>query len=100
MPRLHSSICNHAVRISLEGCGSTIELYPHFKNLALVLTPAFTGRLHKALVFKTSAIVRSAIPPTNQINGLVDLGDDHIPVVCVQRNRATGNNPAQEAHND
>lgn len=42
-------------------------------------------------VFKTSAIVLSAIPPANQINDLIDLGDDHIPVVCVQRNRATGN---------
>lgn len=34
--------------ISLEGCGSTIELYPHFKRLALALTPAFTARLQYA----------------------------------------------------
>ena len=34
--------------ISLEGCGSTIELYPHIKGLALALTPAFTGRLQRA----------------------------------------------------
>lgn len=34
--------------ISLEGCGSTIELYPHFKRLAAALTPAFTARLQRA----------------------------------------------------
>ena len=51
----------------------------------------------KAAVFKTSAIDLSATPPANQINGLVDLGDDHIPVVCVQRNRAVGNGLIQEA---
>lgn len=44
-----------------------------------------------AVVFKTSAIDRSATPPGNQINDLADLGDDHIPVVCVERNRAAGN---------
>jgi len=32
----------------LEGCGSTIELYPQIKSLALALTPAFTGRLQHA----------------------------------------------------
>lgn len=45
----------------------------------------------KAVVFKTSAINHSAIPPFNQINDLIDMGDDHIPVVYVQRNRAAGN---------
>lgn len=49
------------------------------------------------MVFKTSAIDHSATPPRNQINDLADLGDDHIPVVCVQRNRAPGNDLIQEA---
>lgn len=51
--------------------------------------------LGNAVVFKTSAIDHSATPPRNQINGLADLGNDHIPVVCVQRNRAPGLVPPQ-----
>lgn len=60
-----------------------------------IVYSAGVAGLGSAVVFKTSAIDHSATPPFNQINDLIDMGDDHIPVVCVQRNRAPGNSLIQ-----
>ena len=45
MGRLQPSACSQTIAASLEGCGSTIELYPQIKRLARPRSLSFTGRL-------------------------------------------------------
>ena len=47
MSGLHLSLCDRSVAISLEGCGSTIELYPQINGLAPLRRLAFTARLQR-----------------------------------------------------